>query len=97
MQVTLVYVKVKPGHVEEFVEATRKNHEGSIKEPGNICFEICQSVEDPCSFVFYEAFKTPEDVAAHKTTAHYLAWRKVADPIMAETRRGVAYNRLYPK
>ena len=97
MQVTLVYVKVKPGHVEEFIEATRKNHEGSIKEPGNLYFEICQSVEDPCSFVFYEAFKTPEDVAAHKTTAHYLAWRKVADPIMAETRRGVAYNRLFPK
>lgn len=97
MQITLVYVKVKPDHVDEFIEATRQNYEGAIKEPGNICFDICQSAEDPCSFVFYEAFKTKEDVAAHKTTPHYLAWRKVADPIMAETRKGVAYNRLFPK
>lgn len=97
MQVTLVYVKVKPDHVDEFIEATRKNCEGAIQEPGCRLFEICQSSEDPCSFVFYESFKTKEDVAAHKTTPHYLAWRKVADPIMAETRRGVVYNRLFPQ
>ena len=97
MQVTLVHVKVKPGHVDEFIEATRKNHEGAVKEAGCRLFDICQSAEDPCSFVFYESFNTKEDVAAHKTTAHYAAWRKVVDPIMAETRYGVVYNRLFPK
>jgi (4S)-4-hydroxy-5-phosphonooxypentane-2,3-dione isomerase len=97
MQITLVTVKVKPEHVDEFIEATRKNHEGAVKEPGCKLFEICQSPEDPCSFVFYEAYTSQEAVVAHKATAHYAAWRKVADPIMAETRRGVVYNRLFPR
>ena len=35
MHVTLVQVHVKPEHISEFIEATRRNHEASILEPGN--------------------------------------------------------------
>jgi (4S)-4-hydroxy-5-phosphonooxypentane-2,3-dione isomerase len=97
MLVTLVYVKVKPEHLSEFIDATRKNHEGSIREPGNRRFDICQSVDDPCSFVFYEAYATKEDVAAHKATEHYAAWRKAVDGWMEEPRKGVVYQCLFPK
>lgn len=73
MYVTIVYATVKADKVGAFKEATRMNHEQSIREPGNVRFDILQSAVDPTQFVFYEAYKTQQDAAAHKETAHYLA------------------------
>jgi autoinducer 2-degrading protein len=96
MHVTIVHVHVRPEHVAEFIDAIRINHEGSVKEPGNLRFDILQSVEDPTRFVAYEAYVDEAAAKAHKETAHYLAWRdKVAD-WMAEPRQGVRYDGLFP-
>ena len=73
MTVTLVHVYVKPEFVQAFIDATRRNHELSVKEPGNLRFDILQDVTDPGKFVLYEAYETEEAVAAHKETPHYLA------------------------
>jgi len=97
MQVTLVYVKVKPDHVEDFIEATRLNHEASIQEAGNRRFDILQSTDEPTSFILYEAYASGEDAAAHKQTAHYLAWRDAVAPWMAKPRQGVPYKGLFPQ
>ncbi|HRB96643.1 MAG TPA: antibiotic biosynthesis monooxygenase [Nitrosomonas sp.] len=96
MYVTIVYVSVKPEKVQAFKEACRSNHENSILEPGNVRFDILQSADDPAKFVFYEAYKTPQDAAAHKQTAHYLAWRDTVADWMAEPRKGIVYDGLYP-
>ena len=96
MHVTLVYVKVKPKFVDAFVDATRANAEGSVREPGNLRFDILQSPEDPCQFVLYEAYKTQDDAKAHKNTPHYLVWRDAVAEWMAEPRRGVVYTGLFP-
>lgn len=96
MHVTIVYVSVKPDKVEAFKEASRLNHENSVREPGNLRFDMLQSANDPAQFVFYEAYKTQQDAAAHKETAHYLAWRDTVADWMAEPRRGVSYQGLYP-
>jgi len=96
MVVTLVHVRVKPEYLGSFIEATRKNHEESIRETGNQRFDILQSAEDPASFVFYEAYASAEDAAKHKETAHYLQWRDTVADWMAEPRQGVRYHGLYP-
>ena len=96
MHVTLVHVTVKPGHVGDFIEATRLNHEASVQESGNRRFDVLQSTDDPASFVLYEAYASAEDAAAHKQTAHYLAWRDAVADWMAVPRRGVGYTGLYP-
>ena len=97
MHVTLVHVQVKPERVNDFIEATRINHELSTREQGNRRFDVLQLADDPTRFVFYEAYDTPASAAAHKATSHYLTWRdKVAD-WMAEPRKGVAYQGLLPK
>lgn len=96
MYVTIVTVSVKPENVEAFKEACRLNHENSIRETGNVRFDILQSADDPAKFVFYEAYKTQQDAAAHKETAHYLAWRDTVADWMVEPRKGVAYQGLYP-
>ncbi len=96
MYVTIVYVTVKPDHVNDFITASEHNHAESIKEPGNLRFDLLQSDEDPCSFVLYEAYTSAEEAAKHKQTAHYLQWRETVADWMAAPRRGIVYNGLKP-
>ncbi|SEN39496.1 antibiotic biosynthesis monooxygenase [Nitrosomonas marina] len=96
MYVTIVHVSVKPEHVAVFKEACRLNHEGSIRESGNLRFDILQSKEEPTQFVLYEAYKTQQDAMAHKETQHYLDWRETVAEWMAEPRHGVVYHGLHP-
>lgn len=88
MHVTLVHVRVLPEHLDAFLEASRANHEGSVREPGNVRFDVLRDPEDPLRFLIYEVFADEAGAAAHKTTAHYLAWRDRVAPMMAEPRRG---------
>lgn len=97
MQVTLVEVSVKQEFVDDFIEATRINHENSIKEPGNQRFDILQSPDDPVKFMLYEAYINAEEAAKHKQTTHYLQWRETVEKMMACPRKGVPYNGLFPK
>ena len=50
MHVTLVHVTVKPDHINDFIEATRRNHEASVQEPGNRRFDVLQSPDAPEQF-----------------------------------------------
>ena len=96
MFVTMVYVHVKLDHVADFIEAIRPNHEGSVREPGNLRFDILQSRDDPARFVAYEAYVDGAAARAHKETAHYLTWRDAVADWMAEPRYGVRYDGLFP-
>ena len=96
MYVTCVHVKVKADHVVEFIQASEKNHACSIEEPGNCRFDVLQSLDDPTTFVLYEAYASKADAAAHKETEHYLQWRETVADWMAEPRNGISYNSLAP-
>ena len=96
MHVTLVHVRVRPEDVDDFITATRANHEASITEPGNRRFDVLQAPDDPARFILYEAYASAADAAAHKETAHYLAWREAVGGMMAEPRRGEPMNGLLP-
>ncbi len=97
MYVTLVHVHVNQSHIEEFIEATRLNHEASIKEKGNRRFDILQDTTDPGKFILYEAYATLADAAAHKDTLHYAIWRERVAMMMAKPREGVKYVCLFPQ
>ncbi len=97
MHVTLVHVHVKPESIDEFIAATRLNHEASVQEPGNLRFDVLQQPDDPSRFILYEAYASSEDAAAHKQTAHYAAWRDSVAGMMAEPRQGAPMNCLYPE
>lgn len=96
MHVTIVHVQVKPAHIDEFIRASEKNHHQSVKEPGNLRFDVLQKGDDPGEFALYEAYESKEAAAAHKETAHYLEWRKIVTPWMASPRVGVPYDGLLP-
>jgi autoinducer 2-degrading protein len=96
MHVTLVKVHVSPEYIEDFITATRANHEASVQEPGNLRFDVLQSPEDPGYFVLYEAYQSAGDAAAHKETAHYQRWRDSVADWMAEPRQGIPFTGLCP-
>jgi (4S)-4-hydroxy-5-phosphonooxypentane-2,3-dione isomerase len=97
MHITLVHVHVKAEHINDFIAAMQLNHEGSVQEPGNRRFDVLQDPEDPAHFLIYEAYSSAETAAAHKATAHYLAWRDSVADWMAQPRQGVRYNSLFPQ
>lgn len=97
MHVTLVHVQVNAEHIDEFIAATRLNHEASIQEPGNRRFDILQSPDNPELFILYEAYADAEAAAAHKETVHYLAWRETVAEWMAAPRQGIRYDGLFPQ
>lgn len=97
MHVTLVHIMVKPEHVNDFVAATRINHENSINELGNRRFDVLQSTEQPSHFVLYEAYASETDAIAHKSTPHYSNWRDTVAPWMAQPRRGELFSGIFPE
>jgi len=96
MIVTCVHINVKAEHAENFIKATLENHTQSVKEPGNLRFDLLQDAQDPFRFLIYEAYESEEASAAHKSTSHYLKWRDTVANWMAEPRRGVKYNIVAP-
>ena len=96
MHVTLVEVHVKPEHVDDFIAATKHNHDASTRETGNRRFDVLQALDDPTRFILYEAYASEAEAAAHKSTAHYLNWRETVAEWMAEPRRGISWRGLFP-
>ena len=96
MHVTLVQVHVRPEHVEAFVAATEANHRASIREPGNLRFDVLQSPEDATRFLLYEAYTDAAAARAHKDTPHYQQWRATVADWMAEPRQGTPWQGLLP-
>lgn len=97
MHVTLVQVHVRPEHVEAFIAATEANHRASIREPGNLRFDVLQSPEDATRFVLYEAYTDAAAARAHKETPHYQQWRDTVADWMAEPRQGIPWQGLFPR
>jgi len=96
MHIVQVYIRVKPEQVEAFKKVTIDNAQNSIQEPGIARFDVIQQTDDPARFILVEVYRTPNDPAKHKETAHYNRWRQIAEPMMAEPRTRVLYNNLFP-
>jgi autoinducer 2-degrading protein len=96
MLVVHVFVHVKAEYVSDFKEATIKNAKNSIQEPGIARFDVIQQNDDPTRFVLVEVYRTSEDPARHKETAHYEVWRDTVANMMAEPRTSIKYSNIFP-
>jgi autoinducer 2-degrading protein len=97
MIATIVHVWVKEKNIQDFREASIINHKESIKEPGNLRFDILQDAEDPSKFVLYEAYESEDAAAAHKKTGHYLRWREIVADWMLKPREGIKHIIIAPE
>jgi quinol monooxygenase YgiN len=83
----LVFITVKHGQEATFLRAAAANRAGSIKEPGNLRFEMYQSTESPQDFLFAEKYKSLEAVTSHRQTPHFLEFLKILETVQAFPRR----------
>jgi (4S)-4-hydroxy-5-phosphonooxypentane-2,3-dione isomerase len=96
MYILVVNILIKPEYVDAFREATIENATNSRNEPGVARFDLLQQTDDATRFVLVEAYRDHDAIAAHKLTAHYLAWaEKVAD-MFAEPRARALYQNVDP-
>ena len=96
MFIVHVHVHVKPQFVEAFKEATIENARNSVQEPGVARFDVVQQLDDSTRFVLVEVYRTLEDPARHKETAHYQTWRDTVADMMAEPRSSIKYDNVFP-
>jgi molecular chaperone DnaK len=96
MLIVHVFVKVKAEHAAAFVAATEANARASLEEPGILRFDLLREETDPNSFLLVEVYRDREAPGAHKQTAHYATWRDAVEPMMAEPRRSIRYDELFP-
>jgi autoinducer 2-degrading protein len=91
-----VFVSVKPGSEDEFLQASLENARASSQEEGIARFDVIQQEDDPTKFVLVEVYKNGDAPAAHKGTNHYADWRKRVEHMMAEPRKAIKYKNLFP-
>ena len=96
MLVVHVFVHVKPDQVAAFTEASLENARKSVQEPGVARFDVIQQQDDSARFVLVEVYRTPDDPARHKDTAHYQKWRDAVADMMAEPRSSIKYTNVFP-
>lgn len=96
MIVTTVHIKVKKENLNEFIAASIENHKNSITEPGNLRFDILQSIENTLEFTFYEAYDSQESAFAHKSTSHYKKWKETVANFMEVPRIGKPHKIIEP-
>jgi (4S)-4-hydroxy-5-phosphonooxypentane-2,3-dione isomerase len=96
MIVTCVYIQVKPDVIDSFINETTANHCESVKEPGNLRFDLIQQADDPCRFMIYEAYESEAASVNHKNTPHYMKWRDAVADFMAAPRKGIRYKIIEP-
>ncbi len=96
MFIVCVFVHVKPDQVEAFQAATLENARNSVREPGIARFDVIQQQDDPARFLLVEVYRTGDDPAKHKETAHYQKWRDTVADMMAEPRTSIKYTNVFP-
>ena len=96
MFIVHVFVHVESQKIEDFKAASIQNARESVKEPGVARFGVIQQRDDATRFVLVEVYRTSEDPARHKETAHYQKWRDTVADMMAEPRSAIKYNNIFP-
>ena len=96
MFIVHVFVHVKEDCIEAFKAATIENAKNSINEPGIARFDFVEQQDDPTRFVLVEVYRTDDDPAKHKETAHYQKWRDTVADMMAEPRSALKFYNVHP-
>jgi quinol monooxygenase YgiN len=96
MYIVHVFCHVKPEFVEQFKAACIDNASHSVQEPGIARFDVIQQADDPTRFVLVEVYRTPDDPARHRETAHYARWAQTVADWLAEPRSKIVYANVFP-
>lgn len=83
----LVFITIKPGHEEEFLRGAIANQAGSLKEPGNLRFDMYRNADNSREFLFAEKYNSIEATTLHRQTPHFLEFFKILEGTQEFPRR----------
>jgi autoinducer 2-degrading protein len=96
MIVRIIDIRVLEACVGDFKQASLRNREGSIREPGVLRFDLLQDDAQPGHFLLYEVYRDEQATQDHKQTEHYRLWRAAVEPMMAAPRGSASYTPVAP-
>ena len=96
MHIVHVHIEVKEEYLEQFIAATVDNASHSVQEEGVARFDVIQQADDPTRFVLVEVYRTLEDNAKHRETAHFARWRDSVEKMMVAPRTRIIYKDIFP-
>jgi quinol monooxygenase YgiN len=81
--VVVVNVTVRQDAVERFERAIMENARcAREREPGCLRFDVCQSLDTPGAWLFYEVYRDDLAFAEHRASPHFAAYQRVADEVL---------------
>ena len=96
MLVVHVHIRVKPEHLDGFLEETRRNASASLQEPGVRRFDVLQDEADETHVVLGEVYVDQAAADAHKQTGHYARWQDAVAEMLAEPRTRNRFTSVFP-
>lgn len=84
-EVTVVaYLKPRPGKENETEKLLRSLIEPTRQEPGCIDYNLHRSNDEPCVFMFYENWRSKQDLDEHLAMPHLGPLFEQKDDLLAE-------------
>jgi quinol monooxygenase YgiN len=80
----LALMKAKEGMEETVRQELLALVKPTRSEPACINYDLHQARDDKSQFMFYENWKSMEDLAKHLETPHLKAWRQKADGLLTK-------------
>jgi autoinducer 2-degrading protein len=97
MFVLYVSIQTKPEFAEEFKKACVENAQNSVKEAGNVRFDVLQQSDEPSRFVLIEAYLNDGALEKHRQTAHYNKWRQKVEKMLVGERIKTVFTPVWPE
>lgn len=76
--VILGTIKVRPEHLDAFLENVRTHAAHSEREAGCVRFEVLQDADDPLTVCLYEVFRSEDDLRVHREQDYYRRWMEMS-------------------
>jgi quinol monooxygenase YgiN len=87
-------IVAKPGKEDELKDCLLALIEPTRKEDGCVQYDLHQNTSEAGRFVFYENWRSREELERHLQSPHLLAFGSVEEELLAEPARILTYTRI---
>jgi len=87
--VLVVNIRIKPEHVDRWIQMALDNAHGARKEPGCRQFDVLVDPKDRTRVLLVEIYDDEKAFEAHQATPHFKKYLAEAVPLLAHRERQV--------
>ena len=94
MLTVIAKLKVIKGKEKEFEREALGMVELAGKEKGTLTYVAHRALNEPCCFVFYERYRSRQDLDAHAATPYFKKFSQTIGPMLEGKPEVVLYEEL---